>query len=312
MFFWAPSLGCALTEAANGADIIHSHGLFNAPTWQAHRTARRRGRPLIVSVRGMLESGARRHHALRKRAAWTLFDRRVCAEAAILHTTSAQETASVSEAAPHARIAQIPNAVDVAPPAVTAADRRRIRSRLDQGGESPFILFLGRLHPIKRLDLLAAAFAAVADRHPDVRLVIAGDGDAAVRARADAALGASRARTTWLGAVGGRERDALLAEASALVLCSDSENFGMSVAEALAFGVVPVVTRTCPWDVLEQEGAGFWVPQTADAIADALLQLLTSPQSARAMGERGRQVAARFSPGAIGALWATEYRQLVA
>jgi glycosyltransferase involved in cell wall biosynthesis len=311
LFFWAPMLARELSRLGEGADVIHTHGLFNAPTWQARRGAERAKRPLVVSVRGMLEREARAHNQWRKRGAWVLFDRHVCADAALLHTTSARETASVRAAVPHARVAEIPNVVDHALPSVSAEDRGAIRRRLGFADPVPFVIFLGRLHPIKRLDLLARAFAQVAADHRDVRLVIAGDGDARVRAQAQAELGVAGARTIWLGAVGERERDALLAEAATLVLCSDSENFGMSVAEALASGLAPVVTQTCPWDILERERAGYWVPQTADAIADAIRRVLASPQTAREMGERGRQlVGERFSPAVIGARWADEYARL--
>jgi glycosyltransferase involved in cell wall biosynthesis len=124
-------------------------------------------------------------------------------------------------------------------------------------------------------------------------------------------LGEARARTVWLGGVTDAERDALLSEAATLVLCSDSENFGMSVAEALAFGVPPVVTQTCPWEVLETERTGYWVAQTAEAIADAIRRVLASADERRVMGERGHALAARrFSVSTIGARWAEEYARL--
>src|ERR1700739_4407588 len=74
-------------------------------------------------------------------------------------------------------------------------------------------------------------------------------------------------------------------------MCSDSENFGNSVLEALAAGVPAVVTQTCPWPDLARAGCGFWVPQRADAIAHALLDLLRDRVAARAMGDRGRALA---------------------
>lgn len=313
MFFWAPMLARELSRSVGSADVIHTHGLFNAPTWQAHRAAQRAQRPLVVSVRGMLEPHARAHHEWRKRGAWLLFDRRVCADAALLHTTSDRETASVRATVPDAAVAEIPNVVELSTGGAEHADRIAMRQLLGLGPDTPYVMFLGRLHPIKRLDLLARAFAQVAREHPEVHLVIAGDGDARVRAKAEGELAAGNARTRWLGEVGNRERDALLAEAATLVLCSDSENFGMSVAEALACGVAPIVTETCPWEILDREHAGYWVPQTAEAIAAAILQVLASPAGSREMGERGRRlVAERFSPAAIGARWVEEYARLAA
>jgi len=79
----------------------------------------------------------------------------------------------------------------------------------------------------------------VAGRIDDVDLVIAGDGSSAVRATVEERLHKVSDRVRWAGPVLDASRDALLAQASALVMCSDSENFGMSVAEALAAGVAP-------------------------------------------------------------------------
>ena len=82
-------------------------------------------------------------------------------------------------------------------------------------------------------------------------------------------------------------------DADALVMCSDSESFGLSVAEAMAVGTPVVVTRTCPWPDVEREGAGLWVPQDADAMAAALTEILGDDERARTMGERGRALVAR-------------------
>jgi glycosyltransferase involved in cell wall biosynthesis len=209
-------------------------------------------------------------------------------------------------------VAEIPNAIDSASSVIGLEDRRAVRQRVGLRDDQPFVMFLGRLHPIKRLDLVARAFALVSAERPDLRLVIAGDGDPRVRAQAEAELGEARDRALWLGAVSDGDRDALLSEAATLVLSSDSENFGMSVAEALSSGVAPVVAQTCPWEVLETERAGFWVPQTADAIADAIKRVVASPDLRREMGERGRRLAAqRFGAAAIGARWAVEYADIV-
>jgi glycosyltransferase involved in cell wall biosynthesis len=104
----------------------------------------------------------------------------------------------------------------------------------------------------------------------------------------------------------------LLAEARALVMCSDSESFGMSVAEALAAGtpvgcdphVSVAIDRT-------RQTPGFWVPQHATAIADALRCLIADADRASAMGARGRALAAaEFSTQAVASRWSALYASL--
>jgi glycosyltransferase involved in cell wall biosynthesis len=303
------ALRLALGRAASRADVIHVHGLWNATSWTGAAVARRHQRPLFVSIRGMLEPAALRHHRWRKRLAWLLFDRRTLQGATKLHCTSAQERRAV-ERAGYRRIVEIPNAVDVALGDVSAGERATLRQRLQIPESAPVILFLGRLHRIKRLDLLATAFATVARARDDVHLVIAGEGESVRREDIARLAGDAAARLHWAGPVYLRQRDVLLTTASALVLCSDSENFGMSVAEALSAGVPPVVTRTCPWEMIERAQAGLWVPQTADAIAAALLELLNSPDVAARMSMRARTLAfEQFGPARVAAQWRAAYEQ---
>jgi glycosyltransferase involved in cell wall biosynthesis len=53
-----------------------------------------------------------------------------------------------------------------------------------------------------------------------------------------------------------------------------------------------VVTRTCPWPEIASHDAGFWVDQTPDAIADAVIAVLGDEPAAQAMGRRGRALIA--------------------
>jgi glycosyltransferase involved in cell wall biosynthesis len=268
-------LGEALRAAVPGADLVHIHGLWNRVVWTAAREARRAGIPYVVSPRGMLEPAALAHRALRKRIAWGLVERATVEGAALLHATSTTEHRTLVDLRPAADVVLVPNGVDV--PVLPPAGRRR-----------PVIAFIGRLHPLKRLDLLVDAFARVHAVRPDAGLVIAGPDEASLRRPLTTRAGAAAAAITWAGPVDSAAKAALLAEAAALAVCSDSESFALSAAEAMAAAVPVVVTRTCPWPDVESHGAGYWVEQRADAIAEALLQVLDHPESARAMGARGR------------------------
>ena len=73
-----------------------------------------------------------------------------------------------------------------------------------------------------------------------------------------------------IDAIHGADKWALLKDADVMVQCSDSESFGLSVVESLASGVPVIVTRTCPWREIETHDCGFWVEQTAPAIAAAI------------------------------------------
>jgi len=289
----------ALRQGIRTFDAVHIHGLWNRVTWAAATEARRAGVPYVVSPRGMLEPAALAHRSWRKRVSYPLFDRKVIEGAGLLHATSEAERETLRQLSPRVPVALIPNGTEV--PAVEAA--RPDASRM--------ILFVGRIHEIKRLDLLVDAFVLLRRRHPAARLVVAGPDERGLMNVLQRRAGHDARAIEWRGVVDAAQRAALLRDAAALVMCSDSESFGMSVLEAMAASVPVVVTRTCPWADVHRHGAGFWIEQRAEAIADALDRVLADPAGAREMGRRGRALAeSRYRWDVIAASFASHYLTL--
>jgi glycosyltransferase involved in cell wall biosynthesis len=307
--FHASGLRGSLQHHAARVDVIHVHGLFNATSWSGARIAQESGRPYVLSTQGMLSAAALRHHGWRKRLAWQLFDRAAINRAAVVHAATSGEEKHLEHIAAGKRIAVVPHIVAHRP--ATSVARAAVRQRLGFS-EAPFVLFLGRIHPIKRLDLLATAFRQTAARTPDLRLVLAGSDGDSHRRQIEPLFASVADRITWLPEVDGDERAALLAEATALVQCSDSESFGMAIAEALAAGVPVVATTTCPWPEIASERCGAWVEHRADAIADALNTLVRDRASAKEAGSRGAQlISSRYSAQAVGSQWRSVYERML-
>jgi glycosyltransferase involved in cell wall biosynthesis len=290
----------ALRAELHKFDLVHIHGLWNRVVWSAARQARRTHVPYVLSPRGMLEPGAMAHRALRKRLAWTVIERTTIEGAALLHATSEAELRTLQVLRPDAEIVCVPNGVDPFP----------ARPRI--GAVRPVIAFIGRVHPLKRLDLLVDAFVRLRKANREAELVIAGPDEAKLRRALAARAGSFASEITWLGAVDAVGKAELLARASALVLCSNSESFGLSVAEAMAAAVPVVVTRTCGWDEVQRERAGLIVEQRPEAIAEALMSVLENPAGAREMGERGRLlIERRYRWPAVSAALAQHYSHVV-
>lgn len=309
--FGARGLGVALEAAISRADVVHVHGLWTIPGWAAGRRALGAGVPLVVSPRGMLDAGSLAQHAWRKRLAWALVERRHLFGATLLHATSEAERRALRRWAPGVPVVTIPNGVEA--PRGSNESREAVRRRMGIPAEAPVVLFLGRIHPIKRLDLLARAFEQVRIARPDAHLVIAGPDERGHRRDVEPRFAAMGAAVHWTGELGETEKGSVLAASDLLVLCSDSESFGLSVVEAMAAGRPVVATRTCPWEVLESAGAGFWVPQEAGAVAVAAIEVLRNPERAREMGARGQALAReRYTWDAVATAMAGRYRQAAA
>jgi glycosyltransferase involved in cell wall biosynthesis len=291
--FYAPSLASVVANELRDAHVLHIHGLWNAAVWSAAAAAKHLKRPVVLSPRGMLAPSALAHDGWRKKLVYPVADRRVIRDAARLHATSRIEFDELANMTESGRIVYVPNGVELPPP---NGDARAVRSRFRLPPTAPLILFLGRIHPIKRLDLLAAAFGRVLQRHPGAHLVIAGPDEEGHRAQTAPLFTPFGGSVTWTGRVDDVDKRQLLDAVAVLVMCSNSESFGMSVAEAMAAEKPVVVTRTCPWPDVESHQAGFWVEQTSDAIAAGVNAVLSDESSARAMGRRGRSlVAAQYS-----------------
>jgi glycosyltransferase involved in cell wall biosynthesis len=291
--FYAPSLASVVANELRDADVLHIHGLWNAAIWSAAAAARHLKRPFVLSPRGMLTASALAHDGWRKKLVYPVADRRVIRDAARLHATSRIEFNELTKITENSRVVYVPNGVELPP---TNGDARGARARFRLPATAPLVLFLGRIHPIKRLDLLAGAFGRVLQQHPGAHLVIAGPDEEGHRAQMAPLFTPFGGSVTWTGRVDDVDKRQLLDAAAVLVMCSNSESFGMSVAEAMAAEKPVVVTRTCPWSEVESQHAGFWVEQTPDAIAAGLNAVLSDESAARAMGRRGHSlVAAQYS-----------------
>ena len=306
-FFGARVRGPLLAALAR-ADVCHIHGVWNVPEWWASYLARTRRLPYVVSPRGMLQPQAVRRGRWRKSVAYRLLERTNLRGAALLHATSDQEADALRDLQLGVPIATVPNGVDL-----ECAERtsRGYRRQLGIPADGFLVLYLGRMHRIKRLDLLADAFDELRKTHASAHLVLAGHDEHGLIAGLTRRLSAHAASVHALDALHGQDKWALLRDADVTVQCSDSESFGMTVVESLAAAVPAVVTRTCPWAEIETRECGFWVDQNAPAIATALRTLADDPARRQRMGERGRAFAReRYGWDAIAPVMSRLYSEL--
>ena len=141
-----------------------------------------------------------------------------------------------------ARISVIPNGLDVERYAFSAPARRHTRAELGITDDAVIIGTVGRLHPIKRHDLLLECGAPLV-RDGGARMLIVGTGECEE---------AFREQARRLGIAGGvhflGERDdipALLSAMDVFAAPSAEETFGLAVIEALCAGL-PAVVGACP------------------------------------------------------------------
>lgn len=168
---------------------------------------------------------------------------------------------------------------------------------LPASGETPTIVFLGRLSERKGVPELIEALGHPAMAALRWRAVLAGDGPVEDYRRQAAALGLSD-RVEMTGWLDQAETRALCRQADILALPSHAEGMAMAVVEGLAHGLAVVTTRVGAHEEAIKDGEnGLFVPVgDVDALAGALARLVREPGTRSRLGAGGRaSYLARFS-----------------
>lgn len=284
-----------LADAVRRAEILHLHGLWQGHTRRGARVARKAGVPYMIAAHGMAEPWALRHKALKKRVYTALIEGKNLRGAACLHALSRPEIGHLRAIAPHTAVCFVPNGVDLAP-LEHLPPRSALEADHPELAGKQVLLFFGRLHAKKGLDLLAGALGALKSDHKNLHLLLAGNDDGALspfRSRIEAE-GLS-GRITHVGHVSGERARQVWAAADAFVLPSYSEGFSMAILEALACRLPVLITTACHFPELAVANGGITVDPTLGAVTKGLRDLLDrSPAERQELGQNGRSLVERL------------------
>jgi len=299
-----------LTEEILRADVVHIHALWEEVQYQAVRISESLGKPFVVRPCGLLDPWGMARHRIKKRLYLELRLRRYLDAASGIHySTEFEEERSRS-----LRLA--------APPIVEANgfdidDCRNMspggtfRARWNISQDAPVVLFLGRLHPKKGLDLLIPAFADVSP--PDGILVIAGSGEAgyerSLRQRV-ASLGLT-SRVQFTGFLDDQARRAAMADATLFVLPSYSENFANTIVESIAVGTPVVVSdKVGVHTEVASSRVGGVVPTTAEALSAEIECWLTDASKRKLAIANADEFLRLYDLKLVAARWLNRYQTL--
>lgn len=264
-------------------DVVLLHDVYSAISVMSARAAHRAGVPYVMQPLGTLSPAPERGRPLVKRAFMKLWGAETVRGASALFHVGEHEADDFLAAGGSARrLIQMPLPLE-----------------LPAGGDAgtpadPTIAFVGRLHPIKRIDVLIRALAIVADEIPRARLDVVGPGDR-YREQLQALareLGIGEA-VSFHGFVDNDEKLRVLRRAHVSALLSRSEGLPIAPLEAMACGTPVVLSRGCHLD--EADGvAGLVVGDGPDAAAAALVQILSDGELRGRLAEGATTFAAQF------------------
>ncbi len=191
---------------------------------------------------------------------------------------------------PWDKVDVIPNAIDVTqynPPVDTGS----VRARYGVGWGEKLVLCVGRLVPQKGIEYFISAIPSIAQRYPEAKFVIVGEGWSRDYLEGIARSTGHTRRILFTGFISDSEVIALMASADVLVIPSIYEPFGIVALEGMATGVPVVASRVGGLaEVIEHDRTGIFVyPRNPGSIAWGVDQILSNPSHAEWLTQNARE-----------------------
>lgn len=293
-------------------DLVHSHYWLSGSVgdelreeWQA---------PHVIMFHTLGEA-KNRHHINEREPAYRIEGERVVARTAdriICASDGEKQMLADFYGVPEYRIETVPCGVDTV--RFRPKERTSIRRRLSLPADEPVVLFVGRIEPLKGIDVL---LRAVAQLEAPYRLLVIG-GDKRDRGRRVALealardLGISR-KVSFQEAVSHDRLPLYYNAADICVVPSYYESFGLVAVEAMACGVPVIASRVGGLKETVEDGrTGYLVPwRCPEPFAERLELLLGNESLRRSLGRRGRAAAERYRWSEVAARVEDVYHELV-
>jgi glycosyltransferase involved in cell wall biosynthesis len=276
-----------LAAAVRESDVVHCYGLYNLLCPAAALLALRAGRPYVLEPLGMYTPRARKLWA--KRVYNRVFTSWMSRHAARVIATSPGEMAELAGLVDSPRLVPRRNGIDIdlyrtLPP----AERFRTAQGILDGER--VVLYVGRISPIKNLELLVRAFDAASLER--ARLVLVGPAlEPDYLQKLVDLIGELNleGRVLLTGPLFGEDKLCALAAAELFVLPSLMESYGNAAAEAVAAGVPVLLTEGCGIAPQIDGRAGMVVSASVSALEQGLRSMMEDRAvRARLTGQMGQ------------------------
>lgn len=287
--YYVPKFSPArIRDLVRDADVIHLMGHWTFVNALVYLFARRLGKPYVVCSAGALriQGRSRRFKQFYNRVVGERILRNASGHIAV---TADERPDFESYGIPGDRVTVIPNGIN--PEDYRPGNETRFRRRHGLG-DAPFVLFIGRLNPVKGPDLLVRAFCEAGKELGRYHLVLAGPDEGMLPALREIAAGRGAAeRVHFVGYLGGAEKARAYHAADLLVVPSRNEAMSIVALEAGAAGTPVLLTDRCGFGQVEAAAGGRVVPATEEGIRRGLMDLLLAgPEDLKVMGENLRKL----------------------
>jgi glycosyltransferase involved in cell wall biosynthesis len=267
-------------------DIIHQHGVWMPMSLFNLRIKKNINVPSLIQPHGYLEPFRLNQKKSKKKLGFLLYEKRNISKSNVILACSSDEGNKLKDMFPYKTVATIKNGI--------AHEFLSAPSLKNKSNDVKILLFLSQIIPLKGLDrLIEVIYELGRESFWGWELHIAG-----YNAGAYGDILASKVKklnisdiVKFIGPQLGEDKTRNYDNATAFVLPTFNENFGIVVAEALSRGLPVLTTKGTPWADLELYNCGYWVDNDKEGIKKGILKLLSkSNNELELMGKRGKKL----------------------
>jgi glycosyltransferase involved in cell wall biosynthesis len=285
--FLSPGMISAVRDNIKNFDIVHLNDYRTLQNLWAHHYARKYAIPYVLQARGSLVN------IITKQRLKQLFD--VMGGYNLLRDASRLIAVAPLEVDLYKDMGVSNNKIDIVPNGIDLAQfenlpkRGSFKQKHGLMDNNQVILFLGRIHKRKGVDLLISAFAELIKEFDKARLVIAGpdDGYLPTLKSLTKELGLND-RVLFVGPLYGEEKLSAYVDADIYALMASYEIFGVTILEALSCETPVVVADDCGIADIIRNKAGLVVPHEKEPLTKALYSLLADDKMRQCFGRNGK------------------------
>lgn len=270
-------------------DIIHIHEYRTLLGVVVHHYAKKYNVPYILQAHGTLPRIMAKQKL--KKLYDNLWGNKILRDAAKLIALTEIEIEQYKKmGVDEDKIEVVPNGINLAE-YENLPEKGKFRRKYGIKDDEKIILYLGRIHKIKGLDILVDAFAELIKEINNVRLVIVGpdDGFLSRLEKQIEGIGVSD-KVLLTGPLYREEKLEAYVDADVFVLPSRYESFGKVVLEAFACGVPAIVTDRCAITKFVDGKAGYVVEYDREQLKNRIVKVLNEEGLRKRFGNKGRQL----------------------
>ena len=270
----------SFSEIIKSIDILHCFGVWNPFYLKLFYYAKKFKKKIIISPIGNLEPWALGHKKLKKKIAWKIYQKRIFNECSCIHATSDLERDHLIKLGVKAPIKLIPHGVIL---------RNKKKERIDNVKKEA--LFFSRIHEKKGILELLNSWKEINPSNWILKIYgpISDQNYMNQIKNKIQTLSLNEKVIIFEPVFNLEEKEKIYLNSDCFLLPSKSENFGMSIVEALSYGIPILTTEGTPWKCLKDINGGIIINFSEKNLTEGLRKLLEMKNNdLMKMGSNGR------------------------